>query len=803
MRLSSLSISSSILWSSVLSTRSTRAFSHISTKRTPFLVARTLLSMTSTTTTTTPVQPPIAHREEDRVVLAGVASGPDAPLRQSEVSTEALLDPPVPVPDPYGWMRDESRTNEQVLQHLRDENAYTEATTSHLGSLRERIYQDLVSSIRETDYTLPRPRGDYVYYSRTFEGKSYPVFCRAPRPSDDSVVEWDGSADTVILSGEEILIDINELARGHTYCAPGSVRTSESHKLLAYTVDFSGDETCSLFVRSLETGEIVKHDDRLQIYGRLSWGKDDETLFYLKLDDAKRPYQVYKRRLGTNIEDDVLLFEDLDDINYVSAGKSLDGKYLFIESSSSESSEWHYLDLEDPEATLQCVAKRRQKVLYEVEHRLGEWWITTNVGGTPNMRLMKSQAKPNCEDDWKDVIEHSGNKAFDGGYDQSLAGVTAFKTHLVAEGRQGGVPRVWVLTPSEEAVAKEMLTFEEEAHDVGLHGHSEFDTDRIAVAYDSYITPLSSLEVSLSSPTSQPRKVLKSKTVPGYDKSLYDCERLLVKSRDGETNIPVLMMYRKDVMEKHLESGQPVPTHLYGYGSYGSCEEADFRVSRLVLVNRGMVCVAAQVRGGGEMGRQWYEEPKGGKYLCKKNTFNDFVDVGRWLVDEKKLTSPQKLCCEGRSAGGLLIGATINQAPDLFKAALLGVPFVDVVCTMIDSTIPLTCGEWEEWGNPNEAKYHQYMMEYSPMNNVQKGAKYPACLLTGGLHDPRVQFWEPAKFAAELRHTQGPGSGPVCLRMDMTAGHMSASDRYKNLRERAFDFAFLLDQVGLSSDEQS
>jgi len=698
-------------------------------------------------------------------------------------------------------MRDEARTNEEVLQHLTDENAYTESLTSHLGPLRESIYKDMVGSIQETDYSLPRPRGAFVYYSRTFEGKSYSVHCRAPRPSDDSTIDWDGSADNPILPGEDVLLDVNELAKGKSYCSTGTVKTSESQKLLAYTVDFSGDETCLLFIKSLETGEMVDHEENLQIYGRVIWGSDDKTIFYLKLDPAKRPFQVYKRTLGTDIKDDVLLFEDLDDINYVSAGKSMDGKYLFIETSSSESSEWHYLDLEDPQATLQCVAKRRNKVLYEVEHRLGEWWITSNVGGTPNMRLMKSPATHDCENEWKDVVGEDDSKLFDGGYDRALDGVTAFRTHVVAEGREGGIPRVWVLTPSEDTVSMEMLLFEEEAHDVGLHGHSEFDTDKIAVVYDSLITPLCSLEVSLADPSSTPRKALKSKVVPGYDKSLYGCDRVMVKSRDGETDIPVLMMYRKDIMEKHRESGESVPTHLYGYGSYGSCEEADFRISRLVLVNRGLVCVVAQVRGGGEMGRQWYEEPNGAKYLCKKNTFNDFVDVGRWLVNERKLTSPDKLCCEGRSAGGLLIGATINQAPDLFKAALLGVPFVDVVCTMVDSTIPLTCGEWEEWGNPNEEKYHQYMMEYSPINNVQEGSKYPACLLTGGLHDPRVQFWEPAKFAAELRHKQGDGSGPVCLKMDMTAGHMSASDRYQHLRERAFDFAFLLDQLGLSSIE--
>jgi oligopeptidase B len=401
----------------------------------------------------------------------------------------------------------------------------------------------------------------------------------------------------------------------------------------------------------------------------------------------------------------------------------------------------------------------------------------------------------------------STRTAFDGGYDRSLDSVTCFKKHVVAYGREGGLPRIWILsvpsdagnlTESNDAVVAEKmetLQFTEDAYDVSMGSHAEFDTDRMMAVYDSLVTPSQSLEISMDD-TSQ-RKVIKERLVPGYDKSLYGCERTTVTSRDGVTQIPVSIVYRKDVMDDAKNNGTPVNVHLYGYGSYGSSVEADFRATRLALLNRGVVYVIAHIRGGAEMGRQWYEEPNGAKYLCKKNTFNDFVDVGRWLVEDRKLTTPKLLSCEGRSAGGLLIGASINQAPELFQAAILGVPFVDVCCTMADASIPLTIVEWEEWGNPSEEKYHKYMMEYSPMENVQPGKTYPACLLTCGLHDPRVQFWEPAKFAATLRHLQSPDSGPVCLKTDMSAGHFSASDRYKYLRELAFDYAFLLDQVGL------
>jgi oligopeptidase B len=375
--------------------------------------------------------------------------------------------------------------------------------------------------------------------------------------------------------------------------------------------------------------------------------------------------------------------------------KSLDSKYLFVETSSKETSEIYYLDLTDPEATLECVSKRRLKVLYEVEHRNGSWWITSNVGGLPDMALWTAPAKADCADEWKLVTDASGTPLFDGGDDRALGGITCFKKYVVAEGREGGIPRVWVATMNDgDAVTKfEMLTFAEDAYDAGLSSHYEFDTSKIVVSYDSMVTPPQAIEISLAD-TSQ-RTILKERTVPGYDKELDSCERTTVKSRDGSVDIPVSIVYRKDIMKEHLATGKPVPTHLYGYGSYGACMEADFSSTRLSLLNRGMIYVIAHVRGGGEMGRKWYEEPNGAKYLCKNNTFNDFCDVARWLITDRKLSSPDILSCEGRSAGGLLIGASINQAPELFKMAILGVPFVDVLCTMVDASIPLTAVEWE------------------------------------------------------------------------------------------------------------
>ncbi|GAX13167.1 oligopeptidase B [Fistulifera solaris] len=611
----------------------------------------------------TTATPPVARRDEDAVYYTGVAPpGWDLKYpRQGMNSPEPLLDPPVATPNPYGWMRDDKRDKEEVQQHLRAENEYTQAVTAHLEGLREELYQEMLSSIQETDYTTPRPDGEYSYYTRTFQGKSYTVHCRAPRPCEDGLIEWDGLAETPILPGEQVVLDVNELAEGKPYCSTGTVKHSPSHKLLAYAADFSGNEICQLFVKDLTTGEIVHQDDDLEIYGSLRWGADDNTIFFLKMDETQRPYQLYRRTLdGSN--PDELLFEEKDELFWMGISKSLDGKYLFVQVESKETAEVHYLDLHDASSTLQCIAKRRPKVLYDVEHRNGKWWIQSNVGSLPNMALFTAPAVANCEAQWKLVsvkdADGSMRTVFDGGYDRSLDSVTCFKKHVVAYGRESGLPRIWILsvpsdadnlTESNDAVVAakmETLQFTEDAYDVSMGSHAEFDTDRMMAVYDSLVTPSQSLEISMDD-TSQ-RKVIKERLVPGYDKSLYGCERTTVTSRDGVTHIPVSIVYRKDVMDDAKNNGTPVNVHLYGYGSYGSSVEADF-----------------------------------------------------------------------------------------------------------------------------------------------------PCLLTCGLHDPRVQFWEPAKFAATLRHLQSPDSGPVCLKTDMSAGHFSASDRYKYLRELAFDYAFLLDQVGL------
>eukprot|EP00977_Amphora_coffeiformis_P018969 scaffold6826_cov170-Amphora_coffeaeformis.AAC.2 len=816
---------------------------------------------------------PVAHRDESRFVYAGKTAPKDQgegegeeeeehQQLQSETSTEPLLDPAVAVPDPYGWMRVDDRTlleddtDHPVRQHLEAENAFTQTGLQHTAPLRDLLYQEMVDSLQETDTTAPRPYRQYWYYTRTFQGQAYPRYCRAPRlreradDNDDDAINgathWNGSADSPVLPDEQILLDVNALAQGHEYCAVEDVQDSPSQTLLAYTVDYSGDELYDLVIMDIATGQIIQQQDAtvLHMDGTVEWGSDDTTLYYVKMDDAMRPFQVYRKRISvttprnnkkdgatatndTNGEDELIYQED-DETFEVGICKSDDERYLLITTCSMETSEVHYIDLikdnnngASPTVKVHCIAPRRPKVLYDVAHQNGQWWIWSNVGGLPNMALFhRPVVNTETSDNWELARDTQDNVLFNGSAgDTALDSVTMFAGHAVLTGRAGGLPRIWIASldgdkdDPKATIVKSLtqLEFDEDAYDVCLGANYEYHTDRFAIAYDSLVTPTQVLEISLTNPTSSTdRRILKQRHVPGYDKLLYASERLDVLSRDGQTKIPVSLVYRKDTTESHQATGKPVPLLLYGtlwwkhlchteadaYGAYGSCEEATFSATTLALLNRGMVYGIAHVRGGGEMGRQWYEEPNGGKYLCKQNSFHDFVDVARWLVEDRKLTSADLLACTGASAGGLLAAAVINEAPDLFKAAIIEVPFVDVMATMVDASIPLTANEWEEWGNPNEKKYFHYMLEYSPVQNVKKNAKYPACLITGGLHDPRVAFWEPAKLAAALRHNQDPdASGPVFLKIDMTSGHFSASDRYKYLKEIAFHYAFLLDQL--------
>lgn len=603
--------------------------------------------------------PPIANRIESRVTYAGSAPpgwDPKIP-RQSSNSKNKLIDPPVPIPDPYGWLRDDDRSNETVLQYLKAENAYTASVTDHLKSLQDEIYNEMLSSLKETDYSMPRPWGKYWYYSRTYEGSSYGAFCRAPianweesggatieargsksssggRSSDQHpTIDWDGSKDSPILPGEEVYLDVNDLAKGKAYCDVGSVSTSPSHDYVAYTVDYTGGEKRELHVRDLRTGrdvallksrkrsgiakietiavadatagssgstsEHLQENDELLTIDGFEWGKDDNTLYYTTTDDSQRAYRLYVRynwKSESNFTDEQLK-EENDVLFSVSVGKSFDERYLFYSSSSEETSEVWYLNLTSPKG-FECVAPRRENVIYDVESHVDRshgdrWYITTNVGGhhSDNFKLMSSPATYNCSDQWTLVLDDKGTTLFDGDPNttRSIDGITAFSTHAIIEGREDGIPQLWMYSFANNALVR--LDFEDDAYDVGLATNYEVGATRVALFYTSMIDPGSTIEVSFDDGGRQ-RTILKMDEVPGYDRELYGTERVHVPSRDGKTNIPVSLVYLKEAKEKAKaeakgveddESGGP-RVHLYGYGAYGMAMEADFSSSVLPLL---------------------------------------------------------------------------------------------------------------------------------------------------------------------------------------------------------------------------
>ena len=814
-------------------------------------------------------KPPVPFRDENSFVFAGdlpneangdVDDSPP-PLRQSKFSNNPLLSPPRPIPNPYGWMRDDSRTNTTVLTHLREENEYTRRMTQHLDDLTEELYEEFLSAKEETDFSTPAACGAYWYYSRFIEGLSYPIYCRAPRKDGELYhppinERWNERGDDPfvmqpLLPGEQIYLNLPEIASTKKYLACGSIKISPDDTHVAYSLDEVGGETCQMYIKHIESGTeriLYNGDKPLEGDGSLLWDKEGKALFFCTLDATHRPYRLYRRQIfddrGDYIDDnkqqDELIFEEEDGSFSLRISKTFDLRYLLLTCSAKESTEIHYLDLESSRKGTNksifeqfvCISKRIDKLCYRVTSCAGGYWLvqTNNMGGTPNLSLKACKlGEEKDASTWLDVV-FKGNKTsevmFDGGDEKSLDGVTVFSppdyddaplAYAVVTGREEGIPRIWILEFAEDDIHDSMvpltssplhvtkscrLEFDESAYDCGIGGNRDNNLPYVVVAYDSLTQPPSHIAIPLSNPENlSARKVLKEKLIEGYNKQLFGYERFTITSRD-DVEIPVSMVFQRDTFEK---SNGDIPVHLYGYGSYGASIEASFRSTRLPLLKRGVVYVLAHVRGGGELGRPWYEDQ--GKYLGKKNTFNDFIDIARWLTDKNQqesshkicggITNPSRLSCEGRSAGGLLIGASLNQAPDLFRAAILGVPFVDLMCTMIDSTIPLTIQEWQEWGCPNEAEYHDYMMSYCPMQNVQEGKTYPSCLITGGLHDPRVAFWEPAKFCATLRHGSRSSLGPILLKTDIDAGHFAQSDRYKYLKEQAYEYAYLLEQLGL------
>jgi oligopeptidase B len=623
--------------------------------------------------------------------------------------------------------------------------------------LQDKLFQELKGRIKETDLSVPTKIDDYYYFTRTFQGKQYPSHFRQ-RGLD---------------SPEELLLDLNELAVGRKYLRVGAFEVSPDHNLLAYSTDNDGSETYTLRVKDLRTGELLPDTIAGSYYG-VVWANDGKHLFYTVLDAAKRPYKAYRHTLGTDPKDDVLVHHETDERFNVRLAKTRSRQFIVLTLASQITSEVRFLDAETPASEFRLVEPRQQGVEYAIEHHGNDFYIVTNDQAV-NFRLMKAPISNPSRANWTEVIPHRPEVKLDD--------VDAFADHLVIYERSAGLKQMRVRELPGNA--EHYVRFPEPVYTFSPGPNEEFAAKKVRLTYTSLVTPRTVYDYDLQSRKFELKK--QDEVLGGYDPTRYESERLFATAADG-AKVPISIVYRKGAQRNGRN-----PMLLYGYGSYGASMDPSFSPNRLSLIDRGFIYAIAHIRGGGDLGRPWYES---GKLLNKRNTFTDFIVCAEHLI-RAGYTSPERLAIQGGSAGGLLMGAVTNLRPDLFAVVVAQVPFVDVVNTMLDPSIPLTVIEYEEWGNPNDKAYFDYMLSYSPYDNVAAKA-YPHILITAGLNDPRVQYWEPAKWTAKLRAAK-TDDRRLLLKTNMGAGHGGASGRYDNLREVAFIYAFILDTLGIES----
>jgi oligopeptidase B len=669
--------------------------------------------------------------------------------------------------DDYAWLRD--KQNPEVTAYLAAENAYGAAYMAPLDALREELYTEMLSHMKQTDISVPYRDGAWWYYSRTEEGSQYGIHCRKP----GTAAAMDESA------AEEVLLDGNELAVGHSYFAIGDMSVSDDGRWLAYTVDTTGFRQYTLRIKDLSVGEtlpVPAEPNRIQRTGSIAWATDNLSLFYTVEDEEqKRQFQLWKHILGLPFDEDTLIYQDDDERFNVAIGRTRDDQYLVLESASHTASECWVLPARQPNAAFSLISPRADEHEYSVEHRHGYFYIRTNDRGR-NFRLVAAPVTTPGQDQWREIIPHRASIM--------LEDVDLFSNFFVACEREAGLPRLrlWSFKDDSPQAAKTgEIAFPEPAYSAQPHVNRVFDTNCFRYSYQSLVSPPSVYEFDRAASDS---RLLKQLEVPGgFDRTLYASERIEATAADG-TLVPVSLVYRKD----KREAGRN-PLYVYGYGSYGYSLPIGFSSNRLSLLDRGIVMAYAHIRGGGDLGKPWHDA---GKMQVKNNTFTDFIAVVEHLA-KSGYGDPNRIAIEGGSAGGLLMGAVSNLRPDLFRAVISHVPFVDVMNTMLDATLPLTVPEYEEWGNPNEPEAFRTMLSYSPYDNL-KAAAYPAMLVKTSLHDSQVMYWEPAKYVAKLR-TLKTDSNPLLLITNMEAGHGGASGRYDYLKEIAFDYAFLLREL--------
>ena len=658
--------------------------------------------------------------------------------------------------DNYYWLRE--RKNPEVIKYLNDENEYAAKEMAHTREFEERLFEEIKGRFKQTDMSVPYKRDDYYYYTRFEQGKEYPIYARKR-----------GSLE----QPEEIMLDANALADGHEFFSIGGSAVSSGQDIFAYAVDTQGRRIHTAYLKSLSTGEMLA-DVLPNVTENLVWANDNKTLFYAKQDETTlRQFQIYRHVVGTDPAEDQLVFQEDDETYVAYIFKTKSKKFLMIVSAHTNSQEYRYCDAAQPFGEFKIFLPREREHEYHIDHFHDRFIIRTN-DQAKNFRLMWTPMDKPAREHWREMIAHRS--------DVYLGDFELFRDRLVLEERARGLTQIRVIPWSGDA--GHYLEFDEPAYRANLNVNLEFDTTTLRFEYASMKTPLSIYDYDM---TVRQKTLLKQEEVlGGFDPDNYVTERLHARAADG-TDIPISLLYSKGTAKNGSN-----PLLLYGYGSYGVSIDAAFSSPRLTLVDRGFIYAIAHIRGGQEMGRQWYED---GKLLKKKNTFTDFIDVAEFLIGEN-FTAPEKLFAMGRSAGGLLMGAISNMRSDLFKGIVAEVPFVDVVTTMLDSSIPLTTGEYDEWGDPNEKQFYDYMLSYSPYDNVERKA-YPAMLITGGLHDSQVQYWEPAKWAAKLRELK-TDSNRILLKTNMDAGHGGASGRFRRHRETAFSYVFLLDLAGIA-----
>ena len=655
--------------------------------------------------------------------------------------------------DNYYWLND--RENEEVIDYLERENEYYEKMTEHTQAFQKDLFEEMKSRIKEDDESVPYFYNGYYYITRFETGNDYPIYSRKK-----------GSLN----AEEEILFNVNDMAKDHSYYNLRGINVSPDNKWVAFGVDTVSRRQYTLYVKNLETGETLP-ETIANTTGGSTWANDNETLFYTRKDEQTlRSNEIFRHKRGTESSKDELIYTEEDETYITYIYKTKSDKYLVIGSNSTLTSEYQILEADNPNGKFKVFQPRERGLEYNISHFGTDFYVLTNKNGATNFKLMKTPETNTLKENWKDVIEHRETVL--------LEDIDIFKDYLVVSERNNGLNKIRIMRWDE--TDDYYLPFDNETYTAYTIQNREFDTDTLRYGYNSLITPASVVDFNMKT---REKTVKKEVEVLGgkFSKDNYESKRVWATAEDG-TKIPISMVYRKGIKKDGSN-----PFLLYAYGSYGSTIDPYFSTVRLSLMDRGFIFAIAHVRGGEYLGRQWYED---GKLLKKKNTFTDFVDASKYVIEEG-YTSADHLYASGGSAGGLLMGAIVNMNPELYNGVIASVPFVDVVTTMLDDSIPLTTGEYDEWGNPNEKEYYDYIKSYSPYDNIKK-QEYPNLLVTTGLHDSQVQYWEPAKWVAKLRDMK-TDNNKLLLHTNMDAGHGGASGRFEALKEVAMDYAFILD----------